>query len=95
MLLTGCAPPVLKGTGDLKLRAILTAPEPRATAIVPLLTVDVTDRSIAIIPTDLPPRRIALLWHRDRYRSPAAQAFIEIAMGVGRTLAAELAPDPS
>jgi SnoaL-like domain len=41
VLLTGCAPPVLKGTGDLKLRAILTAPEPRATAIVPLLAPDV------------------------------------------------------
>jgi DNA-binding transcriptional LysR family regulator len=63
------------------------------TAIVPLLTVDTSDRSVAIIPTDLPPRRIALIWHRDRYRSPAAQAFIEIAMEVGRTLAAELATE--
>ncbi len=27
----------------------------------------------------LPPRVIALAWHRDRYRSPAAQAFVETA----------------
>ena len=33
----------------------------------------------SIIPTDLAPRRIALMWHRDRYRSPAARAFVEIA----------------
>jgi DNA-binding transcriptional LysR family regulator len=63
------------------------------TAIVPLLTVDLADRSVAIIPTDLPPRRIALIWHRDRYRSPAAEAFIEIAMEVGHSLAAELATE--
>jgi DNA-binding transcriptional LysR family regulator len=63
------------------------------TAIVPLLTVDLADPSVAVIPTDLPPRRIALIWHRDRYRSPAAQAFIDIAAAVGRTLAAELEAD--
>ena len=63
------------------------------TALVPLLTVDLADRTVTIIPTDLPARRIALIWHRDRYRSPAAAAFIEIAMEVGRSLAAELASE--
>lgn len=41
MLLTGCAPPVLKGTSDLKLRSILATPEPKATAIARLLSPDV------------------------------------------------------
>jgi DNA-binding transcriptional LysR family regulator len=60
------------------------------TALVPLLAVDVSDPSIVVLPTDLPPRRIALLWHRDRYRSPAGRAFVEIALDVSRRLAAEL-----
>jgi DNA-binding transcriptional LysR family regulator len=28
----------------------------------------------------LPPRLIGLAWHRDRYRSPAALAFVEVAL---------------
>ena len=50
------------------------------TALVPLLAVDPGDPSTVVIPTDLPHRRIALIWHRDRYRSPAALAFVEIAL---------------
>jgi DNA-binding transcriptional LysR family regulator len=60
------------------------------TALVPLLAVDRSDPSIAIIPTNLEPRRIALMWHRDRYRSPAARAFVDIAMDVCAGLEAEL-----
>jgi DNA-binding transcriptional LysR family regulator len=60
------------------------------TALVPLLAVDVSDPSIVVLPTDLPPRRIALLWHRDRYRSPAGLAFVDIALDVSRRLADEL-----
>ena len=63
------------------------------TALVPLLAADPSDPAVVLIPTDLPRRRVALVWHRDRYRSPAAAAFIEIAMEVGRTLAAELAAE--
>ena len=44
-----------------------------------------------IIPTDLPARRIALIWHRDRYRSPAALAFVEIACQVAAGIQADLA----
>jgi DNA-binding transcriptional LysR family regulator len=62
------------------------------TAIVPLMAVDRSDPTIAIIPTDLEPRRIALMWHRDRYRSPAARAFVEIALEVCAVLAADLHP---
>ncbi len=61
------------------------------TALVPLLAVDRADPTVVIIPTDLEPRRIALMWHRDRYRSPASLAFVEIARDVCAGLAAELA----
>ncbi len=59
-------------------------------ALVPLLAVDLTDPSIRVIRTDLEPRRIALMWHRDRYRSPAARAFVDIATEVCAALQAEL-----
>ncbi len=61
-------------------------------ALVPLLAVDLADPAVEIIPTDLPARRIALMWHRDRYRSPAARTFVEIAREVSATLAADLGP---
>ena len=57
-------------------------------ALVPLLTVDTGDESIRVVDTagQLPPRLIALAWHRDRYRSAAALAFVEFT----RELCAEL-----
>jgi molybdate transport repressor ModE-like protein len=50
-------------------------------ALVPLLTVDVNDPACAVIDLRglVPPRRLSLVWHRDRYRSPAAVAFVEVA----------------
>jgi DNA-binding transcriptional LysR family regulator len=57
-------------------------------ALVPLLAVDPSDPAVSILPTDLEPRRIALMWHRDRYRSTAARAFVDIA----REVCAGLAP---
>ncbi len=62
------------------------------TAIVPLMAVDRSDPSIAIIPTDLEPRRVALMWHRDRYRSPASRAFVDIALDVCAGLSVDLDP---
>jgi DNA-binding transcriptional LysR family regulator len=59
-------------------------------ALVPLLAVDPTDPAIVVLPTDLPPRRIAMIWHRDRYRSPAATAFVEIAEAVCAELRLQL-----
>jgi DNA-binding transcriptional LysR family regulator len=59
-------------------------------AVVPLLTVDSGDPGVRILPTELEPRRVALVWHRDRYRSPATQAFIEIARQVCVDLAVDL-----
>jgi DNA-binding transcriptional LysR family regulator len=50
-------------------------------AIVPLLTVDVSDPRVAVIDLpDLPPRVIAIAQHRDRYASPAVRAFVETAI---------------
>jgi DNA-binding transcriptional LysR family regulator len=48
-------------------------------AIVPRLTVDPGDRSIEIVDLGerVPPRLLALAWHRDRRRTPAADAFVE------------------
>jgi DNA-binding transcriptional LysR family regulator len=53
-------------------------------ALVPRLTVDPNDERIAIREVDppFPPRVIAIVWHRDRYRPPAARAFAETARSV-------------
>jgi DNA-binding transcriptional LysR family regulator len=53
-------------------------------ALVPRMTVDLHDQAtVAIELGDLvPPRRISLVWHRDRYHSPAARAFAELAQEV-------------
>jgi DNA-binding transcriptional LysR family regulator len=50
-------------------------------AIEPRLVVDLRDRGVKALPfgSRIPPRTIVLAWHRDRYRSPAAQAFVELA----------------
>jgi len=63
-------------------------------ALVPLLAVDTTDPAIRAVLTGLDARRVALVWHRDRYRSPATNAFIEIAREVCAGLAAELTLGP-
>ena len=50
-----------------------------AVALVPLLAVETTDERVTLLRLveELPDRRIALAWHRDRARSSAARAFIE------------------
>jgi DNA-binding transcriptional LysR family regulator len=50
--------------------------------------VDVNDTDTAAVDLGdlVPPRRIVLAWHRDRYRSPAARAFEDVA----REIAADL-----
>jgi DNA-binding transcriptional LysR family regulator len=47
-------------------------------ALVPLLTVDPKDEDVTALPLgpEIPPRVIGLAWHRDRYRSPAVEAFL-------------------
>jgi molybdate transport repressor ModE-like protein len=53
-------------------------------SVAPLLTVEQEDPSIAVIDLGgrIPPRAIGLAWHRDRHRSPAAEAFVETAISV-------------
>jgi molybdate transport repressor ModE-like protein len=59
-------------------------------ALVPRLTMDPDDPTTAVIEMPkLPPRVIALAWHRDRYRTPAARAFVETAQEVSAELETE------
>jgi DNA-binding transcriptional LysR family regulator len=50
-------------------------------AIEPRLVVDPRDRAVTMLPfgSRIPPRTLVLVWHRDRYRSQAAHAFVELA----------------
>jgi DNA-binding transcriptional LysR family regulator len=62
-------------------------------SVAPRLTVDEDDPSTAVIELRgrISPRVIGLVWHRDRHRSPSAEAFVESAISVCRELAAETA----
>jgi molybdate transport repressor ModE-like protein len=52
-------------------------------ALAPLLTLDPNDPRVRILwMEELPVRSIVIAWHRDRYRSPAARAFVETAQRV-------------
>jgi len=50
------------------------------------------DDSVVVIDLQerIPPRVIGLVWHRDRHRTPAAEAFASTAIAVCRELAAQL-----
>ena len=62
-------------------------------AFVPLLAVMPGDDRVAVLDIDpaVPRRTIAVVWHRDRHRSAAARAFIEIACEVSAEVERELA----
>jgi DNA-binding transcriptional LysR family regulator len=57
-------------------------------AVVPRLTVDETDPSVQVVDLGdrVPPRLVGIAWHRDRRRTRAADAFVELA----RTLTAAI-----
>ncbi|MHB8643250.1 MAG: LysR family transcriptional regulator [Gaiellaceae bacterium] len=61
-------------------------------ALVPQLTLMATDDAVEVIALGdlVPPRLIGIAWHRDRYRTPAAEAFVETA----RDLVADAALQP-
>jgi DNA-binding transcriptional LysR family regulator len=61
-------------------------------ALVPALAVDVRDPGVVALPLGdaVPPRVLCLVWHRDRYRSPAARAFVDAAARQCQ----QLTPDP-
>ena len=54
-------------------------------AVVPRLVVNPRNPSLVALPfgTRIPPRDIAIVWHRDRYRSAAATAFAELSRDMG------------
>jgi DNA-binding transcriptional LysR family regulator len=57
-------------------------------AIVPRLTMDTADDRVQVLELeDVPPRLIGVVWHRDRHRSPAGRAFVELAQDVCAELA--------
>ena len=60
-------------------------------SVSPRLTVEEDDPSIEVIDLQgrVPPRVIGLVWHRDRHRSRAAEAFVETAGDVCRELGAQ------
>lgn len=52
-------------------------------ALVPRLTMDEHDDATRLIELPkIPPRMLAIAWHRDRYRTPAARAFVDTAQAV-------------
>jgi len=51
-------------------------------AVVPRLTMAADDRVQLVELEQIPPRTIAVAWHRDRHRSAAARAFVELAQQV-------------
>jgi DNA-binding transcriptional LysR family regulator len=63
--------------------------------LIPKLAVDPNDARVVALELGrkVPPRVIAIAWHRDRYRSRAAELFVELASEVCAGL--ELEPRPS
>lgn len=61
-------------------------------ALMPLLAVQPGDERVQVLGLEppVPRRRIAVVWHRDRHRSPAARAFVEIAREVSVEVEREL-----
>jgi len=61
-------------------------------ALLPSLAVDPNDEATRQIElgANVPPRLIAVAWHRDRHKSPAARAFTELATEVCAELDSEL-----
>jgi DNA-binding transcriptional LysR family regulator len=61
-------------------------------AVTPRLTVDFNDPLCVALPLAgvVPPRRLVLLWHEDRYRSPASQGFAAVAVDACRAFDADV-----
>jgi DNA-binding transcriptional LysR family regulator len=63
-------------------------------ALVPTLAVDTRDPGVVALPLGqtVPARVLCLVWHRDRYRSPAARAFVDAAVRICQGLSAATSP---
>src|SRR6185436_14132163 len=61
-------------------------------ALVPRLTLQPSEGGVEVVDMGhlLPPRLIGIAWHRDRYRTPAARAFVETARELCSARASEL-----
>lgn len=61
-------------------------------ALMPLLAVQPGDERVKAVRFDppMPRRRLCVVWHRDRHRTPAAKAFVEIAREVSIEVEKEL-----
>ena len=61
-------------------------------ALTPLLAIAPGDDRVKILRLvpKVPRRQVAVVWHRDRHRSPAARAFIEIARDVSADIERDL-----
>jgi molybdate transport repressor ModE-like protein len=57
-------------------------------ALAPLLAVDQSDPKVRILrlEEEMPPRVVVIVWHRDRYRSPAAATFVDMAAEVASAI---------
>jgi molybdate transport repressor ModE-like protein len=57
-------------------------------ALIPRLAADPNDDRVVLLDlgSRVPPRLIAIAWHRDRYRTPAARAFVDAALEVSAEL---------
>ena len=64
-------------------------------ALMPLLAVSPGDERVKALRIDppIPRREIAVVWHADRHRSPAARAFVDLAVEVGAEVERQL-PEP-
>jgi DNA-binding transcriptional LysR family regulator len=53
-------------------------------ALMPRLTIEPSDEKVRVIEIGnrVLPRLIGIAWHRDRYQSPAAKAFVDTARAV-------------
>jgi DNA-binding transcriptional LysR family regulator len=61
-------------------------------ALMPLLAIQPGDERVKVVALDppVPDRHLAVVWHRDRHRSPASRAFVEIAQAVSADVERDL-----
>jgi DNA-binding transcriptional LysR family regulator len=66
-------------------------------AIVPQLVVNPRNPAYVSLPfgNRIPPRHLAIVWHRDRFRSAAAEAFVDLAKSLASELSSALAASTS
>jgi DNA-binding transcriptional LysR family regulator len=68
-----------------------------AAVVVPRLVVNPRNPAVVALPlgSRVPPRVLAIVWHRDRYRSAASHAFADLARELGADYAARISESSS